>query len=170
MLITSVVLGQDTLPGFTLTERGGKATISWTNPYTSLIQLNVQRSYDSLRYFTTIYSATSPELPQNGFTDPKIRSNKVFYRIFYVLEGGSYFFTKAKRADGTMAGVSQEYPSQSTKSRDNTPDFTNVVPGDKRMVTIKVKDQILGQLSINSFKNFRDSVLHKTLDFSFFYK
>lgn len=166
MFLACKVFSQDTLPKFTLTERGDRVTISWTNPYQSLIQLNVQRSYDSLRNFSTIYSATSPELPQNGYTDTRPASNRNYYRIFYVLEGGSYFFAKSKRANGTTSA-----PTTTNTERD-VPDtrdltnaaFTNVVPGDKRIVTIKIRDTVFKQLSINAFRNFRDSILRLTKD------
>ena len=131
------------------------------------MQLNVQRSYDSLKYFTTIFSPTSPELPQNGYTDNKKPVKRIFYRIFYVLEGGSYFFSRVKRADGAESGTVQDFPNQSAdvaKLRDNTPDFSNIVPGDKRVITIKVKETFLRQLSINAFRNFKDSVLRTTRD------
>ena len=153
-------LSQDTLPEFTIVERGDKVIISWTNPYENLVQLNVQRSYDSLKYYSTIFSAPSPELPQNGYTDTKKPSNRVYYKIFYVLQGGSYTFTKVKRANGANADV-----SSGTNERDiDNLNLLNVVPGDKRVVTIKIKEVVFKQLSINAFRNFRDSILHLTKD------
>lgn len=169
LFIAGKIFSQDTLPKFTLAERGERVTISWTNPFINLIQLNVQRSYDSLRNFSTIYSATSPELHENGFTDIRPASVKVFYRIFYVLEGGSYFFSRAKRATGTntfstASGTStaiKEYPT----SRDlSTSAFTNIVAGDKRMVTVKMKDSVYRRFSVNAFRTFRDSILRQTRD------
>ncbi|MEJ7684461.1 MAG: hypothetical protein WKG06_42765 [Segetibacter sp.] len=96
--IACKAFSQDTLPKFTIVERGNKVIISWTNPYENLVQLNVQRSYDSLKFYSTIFSAPSPGLPQNGYTDTKKPANRVYYRIFYVRQGGSYTFSKAKRA------------------------------------------------------------------------
>jgi hypothetical protein len=166
LFATGTIFGQDTLPKFTLVERGGRVIISWTNPFTNVVQLNVQRSYDSLKYFTTIFSPTSPGLPQNGYSDTRKPVKRIFYRIFYVLEGGSYFFTRVKRADGTESGAVQDFnrAAEVRKSRDNTPDYSNVVPGDTRVITVKIKDTLLGQLSINSFRNFKDSILRTTQD------
>ncbi len=91
-------ISQDTLPGFSVQDKGkGRIVISWRNPYPNLIQLAVQRSYDSLKRFGTIYSTTSPELPVNGFSDKVPEGVNVFYRIFYVMEGGAYYFTKSAR-------------------------------------------------------------------------
>lgn len=163
MIFVAVRLfSQDTLPKFTIVERGNKVIISWTNPFQNLVQLNVQRSYDSLKFYSTIFSAPSPEIPQNGYTDTRTSANRVYYRIFYVFAGGSYAFTHAKRADGATYVASS---SDVSDARDiNNSNLLNVVPGDKRVVTVKIRDVIYKQLSINSFRNFRDSILHLTKD------
>jgi hypothetical protein len=157
IFIASQLFSQDTLPGFTIVERGDKVVISWTNPYQNLVQLNIQRSYDSLKFYSTIFSAPSPEIPQNGYTDTKKPANRVYYRIFYVMQGGQYFFSRAKRASGAL--------TEAANSRDiNNANLLNVIKGDKRVVTIKIKGIIYKQLSINAFRNFRDSILHLTRD------
>lgn len=153
---------QDTLPKFTIVESGDKVVISWTNPFQNLTQLNVQRSYDSLKYYATIFSAPSPGLPQNGYTDTKKSSNRAFYRIFYVMKGGSYAFTHSKRATGETSYAAKQLNND---VRDiNNSNLLNVVPGDKRVVTVKIRDVIFKQFSINAFHNFRDSILHLTKD------
>lgn len=131
--------------------------ISWTNPYQNLVQLNVQRSYDSLKFYATIFSAPSPEIPQNGFTDTKKPANRVYYKIFYVRQGGQYFFSQVKRANGE----STDYAVSRDISNLN---ILNATAGDKRMVTIKIKNLIFKRISINAFRNFRDSILHLTKD------
>lgn len=157
IFVAGRLFSQDTLPGFTIIERGNNVIISWTNPYQNLVQLNVQRSYDSVKFYSTIFSAPSPAIPQNGYTDTKKPTNRVYYRIFYVLQGGQYFFSRAKRANGET--------SDYTASRDiDNLNMLNVVPGDKRMVTIKIRNTVFKQLSINAFRNFRDSILHLTKD------
>ena len=159
------LFSQDTLPKFTLTERGDRVTISWVNQYHRLVQLNVQRSYDSLRNFSTVYSAPSPELPQNGYTELKPATNRIFYRIFYVLEGGAYYFSKATRATGTNTVTTTTDTKDVSASRDLTNGaFNNVIPGDRRIVTIKVRDTVFRRLSVNSFRYFRDSILRVTKD------
>ena len=163
MIFTArVAYGQDTLPKFTIIERGNKVVLSWTNPYQNLVQLNIQRSYDSLKYYSTIFSATSPNLPENGFTDSKKTANRVFYRIFYVRQGGSFTFSHAQRAasDTDNASVAT---ANNVRDIDNS-NLLSVVPGDKRIVAIKIKNIIVKRLSINAFHNFRDSILHLTKD------
>ncbi len=161
--IAATSFSQDTLPKFTIVERGNKVIISWTNPYQNIVQLNVQRSYDSLRFYSTIFSAPSPRLPQNGYTDTKKPANRVYYRIFYVLQGGSYSFTAAKRATGDSTNYTAAADINSLRDVNNS-NLLKVVAGDKRVVTIKVRDVFFAQLSINAFRNFRDSILHLTKD------
>lgn len=157
LFISGNLFSQDTLPKFTIVEIGNKVIISWTNPYQNLVQLNVQRSYDSLKFYSTIFSAPSPEIPQNGYTDTKKPVNRIYYRIFYVLQGGQYFFSKAKSASG--------FSSEANASRDiNNSNFLNIVPGSRRVITVTIRNQIFKQLSANAFKNFRDSILHLTKD------
>jgi hypothetical protein len=78
---------QDTLPRFTVKNRFGKIIISWVNPYDSMIQLNIQRSSDSLRNFKTILSVPDPSAVTNGYLDTKAPDTKQFYRL-YVQRGG----------------------------------------------------------------------------------
>jgi hypothetical protein len=149
-------LAQDTLPNFTLIDRGDKVTVSWVNPFPNVVQLNVQRSFDSLRYFTTVFSALTPQLPQNGFTEAKMPTNQIFYRIFYVLDGGSYFFTVSKRVGTTSTYV----PSgQSRVSNIGT-----ISAEDRRIVTVRMKDTEYRKLPANVFHVFRDSILRLTKD------
>ena len=62
-LITASInsYSQNALPKFSVRILNKeKNQISWKNPYSSCVQLSVQRSYDSLRFFTTIFSSQSP--------------------------------------------------------------------------------------------------------------
>jgi hypothetical protein len=128
-----------------------KVRIAWNNPYgDSVVQLNVQRSWDSTRNFMTIFVPLSPELPQNGYVDQTDGYNSRFYRIFYVLADGRFFFTKSKKnATGS--------------------DFTNDIPEDKAadksfLITIHDDDTIIAQLSYDNYKKFRDSIVNYTRD------
>ena len=105
LFFITAVKAQNPLPDFSVEDMGSnRIRISWVNPYNEgCIQLNVQRSYDSLKNYTTLFSTTSPELPENGFVDNSYYGGRVYYRIFYVLGGGSYYFTKAKRSGSKYA-------------------------------------------------------------------
>jgi hypothetical protein len=86
---------QKYLPDFSVTEIArGSNKISWLNPFKNCVQIAVQRSADSLKNFKTILSAKNPELKENGFTDNSAsHSSPDYYRIFYTLSDGSYFFS-----------------------------------------------------------------------------
>lgn len=128
-----------------------KVKIEWQNPYgDSVVQLNVQRSWDSVRNFRTIFAPLSPELPQNGFIDETGGYNTQYYRIFYVLENGSYFFTKAKRAT-----TGSDFTNEISQEQASNKDF---------QVTIHDDDSVIAVLNYDGFKKFRDSILSYTRD------
>lgn len=154
-MVSASSKAQDTLPNFTIAERGDKVTISWVNPFPNIIQLNVQRSFDSLRHFTTVFSALTPQLPQNGFTEAKMPTNRIFYRIFYVLEGGSYFFTVSKKVGGPSVYIPRE---------NRITNMSSIDPADRRIITVKIKDTAYRRLPANVFYAFRDSILRLTKD------
>ncbi len=153
--------GQDSLPKFSFLERGERVVISWRNPFgDQLVQLNVQRSYDSLRNYTTIFSATSPELPENGYTEKRPPSLRVYYRIFYVIQGGSYFFTKPRRA-----GLPPENYARGDDAASR--DIKAFIASDSgRVVTIKIRD-VFKKIPASTFLAFRDSILRQTKDTMF---
>jgi hypothetical protein len=92
----SLVSAQDTLPLVSVKNFSGKMILSWTNHYTQTLKsINIQRSYDSLKFFTTIGTVLNPANVQNGFSDPKPPYNKMFYRLFIVFESGDYIFSKS---------------------------------------------------------------------------
>ncbi len=142
---------QTTLPGFTVKElTKGKIQISWLNPYPSCVQLAVQRSFDSAANFRTIFSSQSPELPSNGFVDNQAPPGlKMYYRIFFVLKGGTYFFSKAQRIgeDEVNNRVVAALP---------------VVP--KSVVRIFKKGTLAFIYNYPDYLRFRDSIITKTMD------
>jgi hypothetical protein len=181
ILLASKSIAQDTLPNFSLAIlKGSKAQISWTNPFSNCIQLSVQKSYDSLRFFQTIFSTQSPELPQNGYVDnnfiPQVKS---FYRIFYVLEDGKYFFTKSKAQSSEKSIVKIFIPNKAEDTKPNNilidiklidkPTLDSFPR--KRLITIYKKNRqtLLNVLDEAGFQKFRDSISQKTKDtlFSF---
>ncbi len=89
---------QEILPSITVKNFSGKIIISWRNQYPLEIKtLNIQRSFDSLKNFSTIGSVLTPQNAENGFVDPAPPYNKMYYRLFISFEGGDYIFTEAAR-------------------------------------------------------------------------
>jgi hypothetical protein len=91
-------LAQDTLPKFNVKNIGNKhIVISWKNNYEVVRQISIQRSPDSLKNFKTIMSVPDPTSRENGYADSKAPYDKLFYRLFIVLDKGGFVFTEAKR-------------------------------------------------------------------------
>ncbi|HSC52122.1 MAG TPA: hypothetical protein VLC98_00760 [Phnomibacter sp.] len=172
--ISSDLMAQDTLPRFTVDDKGnGRIVVSWSNPYPGLVQLAVQRSYDSLKKFTSVYSSTSPELPVNGFSDKVVPGLKVYYRIFYVMKGGAYYFTNTKSSQGgryvggqavTIDSKRDQLDEEMIKklSGKKTDSTGNIAPN--KQFFIKIKDSLYTVLQAQQFLKFRDSILYQTKD------
>lgn len=98
LLFVQRVAAQDTLPLISVKNISNNIVISWKNTYGANIStINIQRSRDSIRNFTTIGSVINPLSRENGFVDNKAPAKNLFYRVFVVFEGGTYFFTKSYR-------------------------------------------------------------------------
>lgn len=96
--IPFVAAAQDTLPSFTLLNKGNNHIIvSWNSLYGQTIhQLSIQRSFDSTKNFKTILTLPDPTVPQNGYADTKATNEHMFYRLYILLDSGIYIFSKSK--------------------------------------------------------------------------
>jgi hypothetical protein len=98
LLLSAASVAQDTLPRFSVRNIGNNRIIlGWTNQFPTIKQISIQRSHDSLRNYKTILSVADPKAVTNGYADTKAPNDHMFYRLFYVLEGGTFYFTEAKR-------------------------------------------------------------------------
>lgn len=86
-------LCQVSLPNLTVKNKSGKVIVSWTNPYKDVVQINIQRSTDSLKGFKTILTVADPAAVTNGFLDSKAPNATQYYRLYVQQEAGKYFFT-----------------------------------------------------------------------------
>ena len=96
-ILNAASFAQDTLPRISVTKISNKVLVSWTNPFSSVTTINIQRSYDSLKNFTTIGSVLNPKAKDNGYVDSKEFIPALFYRVFISFEGGTYIFSKSYR-------------------------------------------------------------------------
>ncbi len=158
LLLYTPIHSQALLPDFSVRElTRGKIQISWNNPYQNCIQLAIQRSTDSSKNFRTIFSALSPELASSGYVDNKaVFANKYWYRIFYVLEGGAYFFTKA------IAIEPKPFPQPGNTITRDIP--VKEIPRETDMTTIFIKKDRAFRLNKTEYSRFRDSINQKTKD------
>ena len=89
---------QDTLPNFSLRNVGNnRIIIGWTNNFQTIKQISIQRSFDSLQGYKTILTVPDPTTPQNGYADTKATHDRMFYRLYIMLDKGMYVFSNAKR-------------------------------------------------------------------------
>ena len=171
----SGAFGQDTLPEFTVESKGnGRVVVSWSNPYPNLIQLAVQRSYDSLKRFGSVYSTTSPELPVNGFSDKIPEGVRVYYRIFYVMDGGAYYFTKSKQPsiseslEVTRINTSREMLDedlQKLAEAKTRKELEMELEDPNRPLFIKESDTTgFRIILLKDFRAYRDSIINQTKD------
>ncbi len=97
-LIIAQASAQDTLPKFSVKNVGNNRIIlGWTNTYENIKQISIQRSFDSLKGYTSILTVADPTSPQNGYVDAKATNDHMFYRLYILLDKGFYLFSDAKR-------------------------------------------------------------------------
>ncbi len=87
----------DTLPKFKAIKKNGEISISWVNAFKNVSQINIQRSKDSIRNFSTIHSLANPNVKSYSYIDKTAKNDSGFYRIFVLFEGTHYIFTPSKR-------------------------------------------------------------------------
>ena len=176
-ILSNLAHAQDTLPGFSVADKGnGRVVVSWKNSFETINQIAVQRSFDSLKKFTTIYSAPSPELRENGFTDQIAPGATMYYRIFFVLQGGTFFFTPSKKPEiGTTvtSGIDSKRDKASeiiksgdnSKTRDKATDLVkDAVKIPARKIFIKLADSLYATLIDGEYTRFKDSIMYRTKD------
>lgn len=103
-----LLFAQDTLPKISVLNSNNHIVISWTNPFTSLTTINIQRSQDSLKNFKTIGSVLEVKAKSNGFVDSKPPAGIQYYRLFLSFEGGMYIFSNSYKPMTDTTGVAKE--------------------------------------------------------------
>jgi hypothetical protein len=193
LLLSTNLKAQDTLPRFSATARGpGKILISWHNKYPVVTQISIQRSTDSLKYFTTLLTVPDPKLPENGAVDSKAPHPNFYYRLFIVFDNGQYLFTPSHRPQsvtGESEAVAREdEAAEKVLAKAVEPRIVFVDPGVPHqaatiknlsgnhstaqisneaysaIINIRRGDSIVGRLTARQIQSFRDSVLKRTRD------
>jgi hypothetical protein len=96
--IADRLAAQETLPNITVKNQNGIIIVSWRNEYPLPVKtINIQRSFDSLKNYSTIGSVLNPQNRENGFADVKPPYNKMYYRVFISFDGGAYQFSEPVR-------------------------------------------------------------------------
>jgi hypothetical protein len=199
LLLHLVADAQDTLPSFTLLNKGNnRIIVSWNNPYDKAIhQLSIQRSPDSLKNFKTILTLPDPTVPQNGYADTKANDGRQFYRLYILLDSGKYIFSKSKRpvldtirikapvkeikpveqpayeppkTEGVKTSPAEEPKIEEPKPKE--PEKKEIIKHEpvkpkeipERIIYIKKRDTLIGQVGERSVRHYKDSVANKTKD------
>ncbi|HTB51439.1 MAG TPA: hypothetical protein VK718_01600 [Ferruginibacter sp.] len=98
LAVSYTAVAQDTLPKILIKNISGKIIVSWKNEYNAVVTIiDIQRSNDSIRNFSTIGTVLNPLNEDNGYVDTRPPKTKCYYRLFIAFEGGSYKFTKSYR-------------------------------------------------------------------------
>jgi hypothetical protein len=118
----SAIAQTDTLPKFSaIKKKNGEIIISWVSSFKNVSQINIQRSKDSLRNFSTIHSVPNPDVRSYSYADKTAKNDSGYYRIFILFEGSNYVFTPSKKLtiDTSTAVVA-------VKETANRPNYTPV--------------------------------------------
>jgi hypothetical protein len=148
---------QDPLPHIQVKNINGRIVVSWVNQYKRVAKVvNIQRSYDSLKNYTSIGSVLNPENIDNGYADTKAPYNNMYYRVFVAFEGGSYAFSEVKRP-GKLPAVAALTPGDSIALHVVKPPvvvvkkLSHIYLGRENNVIIDLPDAELKKYSIKFF-------------------
>jgi len=97
ILISPATRSQEILPRFSVNRLSdNKVLIQWKNPDTSLRQLSIQQSPDSINGFRTVLTIPDPRLEQNGSVIDRPQAAKMYYRVYLMYPRGRYQFSKSQ--------------------------------------------------------------------------
>ena len=89
---------QDTLPKFNaLKKLNGEIILGWISTFKNVSQINIQRSKDSLRNFSTIHTLPNPNVRSYSYIDKTAKNDSGYYRVFILFEGSNYVFTPSRK-------------------------------------------------------------------------
>ena len=148
-------IAQKALPHITVKNINGKVIVSWLNSYRRLPKIiNIQRSEDSLKDYTTIGSVLNPENIDNGYADSKPPFKNMYYRVFIAFNGGAYAFSEIKRPGKDLsltALTTGDSIALSVLKPINNPHNGAVYVGRDNNVIIELADAEIKKYSIKFF-------------------
>lgn len=118
-------LAQEVLPRITVKNINKRIVISWRNRYpTPVSTITIQRSYDSLRNYSTIGTVLNPQNEENGYVDENPPYDKMYYRVFVSFSGGHYIFSTVARP----VKDNFQLPTVTPVARPTDPVITSIPP------------------------------------------
>ena len=120
MISAAKVNAQKILPGITVKNFGGKIIVSWQNAFTqNVTNILIQRSYDSLKNYTTIGTVLNPQSRENGYSDVNPPYTKMYYRVSISFEGGDYIISHPERPEKNIPVLNSSDNSNNIKIIEN---------------------------------------------------
>ena len=149
----STVYAQAVLPEFSVKNNNGKISVSWQNKYSKQVKgITVQRSFDSIKNFTSITTVPDPKVLVTGFADINAPYTKMFYRLFIVFDSGVYIFTPSQKPepdpDFNLAKAIKKITDENRSQNQKTVNATKARP-DKDMVPENIPDSQIISTVIN---------------------
>jgi len=136
-LISFRGMAQAVLPDISVKNERGRIIVSWLNDYKIPVShIHVQRSYDSLRQFSTIGSVINPGNLENGYLDDNPPYVRMYYRVLVSFENGQYLISGAFRPQAIKKAIPFRYfweiqvTEKAEKSKEDT--GKNEVPMSKQ--------------------------------------
>lgn len=142
-----ISMGQDTLPDFSVNNRGNKRIlVSWYNKYPLVKQISVQRSDNILTNYKTILTVPDPMNRQNGFMDTRAEHDSMYYRLYILLDGGNFIFSKPQRpfSERTLQMVLEK---SKTDSANLTPEEVLILKRYQNNRLEKIEEKISTQMN-----------------------
>lgn len=165
----SATAQQDTLPKFNAAKKlNGEIILSWISTFKNVSQINIQRSKDSLRNFSTIHTLPNPNVRSYSYVDKTAKNDSGYYRVFILFEGSNYVFTPSRKLvlDTSSTSAVVKEPSgrpvqQREAEKDERPHVTAkpvwvpslyVFTGDDGNPVIRLPDALSKKYSIKFMK------------------
>ena len=145
--ISIMANSQDTLPDFSVSNKGpNRNLISWYNRFGLVKQISIQRSPDSLNNYKTILTVPDPMNRQNGFLDTKAAHDSMFYRLYILLDGGNFIFTKSQRPFHEKS-IQEVLTKSITDSASLTPEELVILKRYRESLQERQRDTLAGQVN-----------------------
>jgi hypothetical protein len=157
LFCSTFVFGQNVLPDISVNNLNKKVIVSWLNEYKKPIQnIFIQRSYDSLKNFSTIGTVLNPLNLENGYPDLTPPYDRMFYRVTITFENGEYEIGKSARPyiepiqleDFNLTAVPKKVINIEIAENDDSTEMEMLKPNEK-INPIKRTDSLKGIISMD---------------------
>jgi hypothetical protein len=138
LVLTCTVFAQDTLPKISIKPLNNKILLSWRNEYPNIVTvIDIQRSVDSIKNFSTIGTILNPASEDNGFVDTRPLKVRSYYRVFIAFEGGFYAFSRSYRKPEIISKPQEKAPVVIKPAETILPETPAVVNAPVKPITPK---------------------------------